>query len=88
MEYFVYIIMDQAGRLYVGMPADPHKRLLEHNQRKGVVFTKSGLFSIVFLEKHTDRILARKRELQIKKWRREKKLALIRKYSEGIQTII
>lgn len=86
MEYFVYMIMDQAGRLYVGMSSDPRKRLLEHNQRKGADFTKSGLFSIVFLEKYPDRILARKREIQIKKWRRGKKLQLIQIYSQGEST--
>ena len=76
--YFVYMIKNNYGDLYVGITNDPERRLKEHNSQNGSSFTKMrGPFIIVFLEKYNTSTEARQREIQIKKWRRDKKEKLI-----------
>ena len=85
--YFVYMIKNSYNNLYVGVTNNPERRIMEHNLKRGSDFTKirSG-FKIVFLEKYYSLTEARKREIQIKKWRREKKDFLIDKYERGLST--
>ena len=87
MQY-VYIIKNYIGKLYVGISENPNSRLKEHNTQRGAVFTESGNFKIVFKEEHQTLSEARKREIQIKKWRRDKKENLIKLYAQGIKTKI
>lgn len=75
---FVYMIINNYGKLYTGISANPESRLKEHNKARGSVFTKLGNFRIVFQEGHSTLKEARRREIQIKKWRRSKKEALIK----------
>ena len=83
---FVYMIKDNMGNLYIGVSNNPTKRLHDHNHKQGAVFTNDGNFRIVFLEKHSTLKEARSREVQIKKWRREKKEMLVVKYEQGLET--
>ena len=83
---YVYIITNNYGKLYVGVSKDPENRQKEHNTQRGSVFTESGNFKIVFKEKYLTLTDARQREVQIKKWRRDKKEFLIAKYSKGLET--
>lgn len=86
--YFVYILENSYKNLYVGITDNPERRLAEHNSKRGALFTKErNKFEIVFLEKHGTLVEARKREVQIKKWRRDKKEKLITLYKQGIETI-
>jgi len=68
------------NKLYVGVSKHPYFRLKEHNTQRGSIFTKFGNFKVVFQEEYSTLPEARKREIQIKKWRREKKEALIQRY--------
>ena len=87
--FFVYMIKNSVGKLYVGLTKDPESRVDHHNQKRGAKFTKYiPDFKIVFLEKYESLAIARKREVQIKKWRRDKKDKLIIKYSQGLETKI
>ncbi len=79
---------NSAGKLYVGVSKNPYFRLKEHNSQRGSVFTKSGDFKVVFQEEYPTLTEARKREIQIKKWRREKKEQLIERYQQGLPTKI
>ncbi len=82
---FVYIIKNLAHDLYVGVSKNPQQRLIEHNSQRGADFTRRGSnYRIVFLEEHPTLADARKREIQIKKWRRGKKEMLIEKYQKGL----
>lgn len=85
---YVYIIKNNLGKLYVGISKNPDSRLKEHNSQRGSAFTKLGNFRIVFREEHKTLPEARKREIQIKKWRRDKKEILINLYSKGLPTKI
>lgn len=85
--YFVYMIKNSYGNLYIGVTDNPERRLFEHNTKRGSDFTKvREKFMIVFLEKQENLSEARKREIQIKKWRRDKKEKLINLYNKGIST--
>lgn len=86
---WVYMIRNMGDKLYVGVAKDPFKRLNHHNHKMGASFTKNNpSFAIVFLEKYEDMVSARKREIQIKKWRRDKKEDLISIYYKGLKTKI
>ncbi|TSC81497.1 MAG: putative endonuclease [Parcubacteria group bacterium Gr01-1014_20] len=85
--FFVYMIKNSAGKLYVGVTDDPQQRLREHNTKRGAHFTKYiSTYRIVFLEEYPTIAEARKREVQIKKWRREKKEKLIERYQNRLPT--
>ncbi len=84
---YVYMAQNDESRLYVGVSKNPVTRLQEHNNRCGSLFTKQGNFKIVFMEEYQTLAGARKREIQIKKWRREKKERLIERYKNGLTTI-
>ena len=84
---FVYMIKNSAGKLYIGISENPNERLAYHNKRQGARFTKYiPNFHLVFLEQYETGTQARKREIQIKKWRREKKEMLMEKYRLGLPT--
>lgn len=83
---FVYMIKNEFNKLYIGISQNPAFRLKEHNTQKGSVFTKFGNFKIVFQEEHPTLTSARQREIQIKKWRREKKEMLISRFQRGLPT--
>jgi len=81
------MIKNSIGKLYVGISNDPESRVLYHNNNAGARFTKYRPdFKLVFLEEYETLAQARQREIQIKKWRREKKEYLIEKYRLGLDT--
>ncbi len=81
MSYFVYILECSDGSLYTGITKDVSKRLNEHNSKDtGAKYTKARRpVKLVYQESSKDRSSASKREYEIKKFTRLKKLALIEK---------
>ena len=68
------------NELYTGVTTNLNGRLQRHNIGRGSVYVWSkGGASLVYVEQHATKGLALRREHEIKSWRREKKLALIRK---------
>ena len=85
--YYVYIVENSYTDLYTGITNNPTQRLKYHNENRGALFTKrQSKFKLVFLEQHATLAEARKREIQIKKWRCDKKEMLINKYKNGLST--
>ena len=85
--YHVYMIKNANNKLYTGVTKNLTKRLEYHNAKKGAEFTKyKSDFKQVFAEEYGTLAEARKREIQIKKWRRDKKEMLIKKYSKNLPT--
>lgn len=82
------MIKNFSNQLYVGVTKDLKDRLDCHNNKRGALFTQKGNYKIVFYEEYPDLAEARKREIQIKKWRREKKESLIGKFNRGLPTKI
>ena len=69
-----------SGTLYVGMTNNIKKRVYEHKNHLISGFTdKYNVDRLVYVETMSDPFSAIKREKQIKRWRREKKVALIEK---------
>ena len=77
-NYYVYILSSTNGVLYVGMTNDLIHRVAQHKQGAIAGFTKRyNVNQLVYFE-HTHHVdAAIVREKQIKKWVREKKVALI-----------
>jgi putative endonuclease len=76
--YFVYIIECKDKSLYTGITTDVERRFVEHKKGKGGHYTRAkGVVKIVYKEKYKNRSSASKREFQIKKLSRKKKLGLI-----------
>lgn len=74
----VYILRNPKGNLYVGCTSNLELRLTRHRKRDGAEFTKRNkVFDLVYTETFDSLTKARRREKQIKGWRREKKENLI-----------
>lgn len=74
----VYILASPNHRaLYVGITTDMGRRLDEHRQGLSEHTSRYNIIKLVYLEAHETAPQAIEREKQIKKWRREKKIALI-----------
>ena len=77
--YFVYIIECSDKSLYTGITTNVERRFKEHKNKSGGHYTSSKkVVRIVYTEKCADRSTALKREIEIKSWRRKKKLGLIK----------
>ncbi len=79
MSYFVYILECSDKTLYTGIATDVARRLDEHNNSdKGAKYTKIRRpLKLVYSEESENRSSASKREYEIKKLPRQKKLELI-----------
>lgn len=78
--YWIYILRCADGTLYTGTAADVDKRCKMHNSGKGAKYTRSRLPAlVVYREALPDKSSALRREIQIKKLPRIKKLELIKK---------
>jgi putative endonuclease len=77
--YFLYILECADGTLYVGSTNNLEKRLYEHNNLKsGAHYTKIRRpVRLRYKEALPGLSEARKREIEVKKFSREKKLALL-----------
>ncbi|MDP3764020.1 MAG: GIY-YIG nuclease family protein [bacterium] len=77
--YFVYIIECKDRSLYTGITTDLKRRFEEHKTGKGGSYTRAKkVIKIIYKEKHSNRSSASKREAEIKKWPRVKKLNLVK----------
>jgi len=77
MPYFVYILECKNKTLYTGITTNLDRRFVEHKRGKGGHFTRANPpIRFRYSEKCKTRSEALKREAEIKKWPRTKKLAL------------
>ena len=77
--YFVYILSSSRGTLYTGVTNDLYSRVLTHKNKGLPGFTsKYDVDRLIYYEIFGDIDQAIMREKEIKGWRRNKKLALIR----------
>ncbi len=65
--------------MYTGITTDPGKRIRVHNSGRGSKFAiNQGPFELVYVsDEFINKARARKREIQIKKWSRIKKINLV-----------
>lgn len=82
--FSIYILRGPKNHLYIGCTSNIEKRIDRHKHRDGAEFTKRNkVFELVYQENFLTLLEARKREIQIKGWRREKKENLI-KYGKPV----
>jgi len=75
--WVVYILKCENGSLYTGITNNLERRFKEHQIGKGGHYTSANRpIEIVYTEKHKTKSKALKREVEIKKWKRDKKLTL------------
>ncbi|HKX11548.1 MAG TPA: GIY-YIG nuclease family protein [bacterium] len=78
--FFVYILTNRSGTLYIGVTSNLPRRLFQH--RSGIFQGFSASYKIIrliYFECFGDSRLAIAREKELKGWLRGKKIALIRK---------
>lgn len=77
--FTLYILRGIKNHLYVGVTNNLEERISRHKAGDGAEFTKRNkTFKLVYKETYKTLYEARKRENQIKGWRREKKENLIK----------
>ena len=82
MPFFVYILRTSSNTLYIGQTNNLEKRLREHRSKssRSAKYIRYFIdFTLVYSEKYSTRKEAMQREVQLKKWSRAKKEALVRK---------
>lgn len=76
--YYVYLIQCEDKSIYTGITTDLKRRFQEHKDKKGGHYTRAHeVEKILYSEEFETRSEALKCEVEIKGWRREKKLNLI-----------
>ena len=79
-QFWVYILSSRSGTLYVGITGYLNRRITQHKIDTIECFTKKyQCHRLVYYESYQDVLVAIAREKQLKRWRREKKIALIEK---------
>ena len=87
-QFFVYIIQCADGTYYVGSTTDVPTRVDAHNAKLGPQFTACRCpVELVYSESLGTMAQARRREVQIKKWSRAKKQALIRGDEQTLRSL-
>jgi putative endonuclease len=77
--YYVYIMASKSGVLYVGATNDLVRRVFGHKKELIKDFTKKyRVKKLVYFEQTSDILSAIGREKPLKKWRREKKINLVK----------
>lgn len=78
-KWHVYIVRCRDKSLYTGISTDLDARLLKHNSGKGAAYTRSRRpVALVWSQVCTTESIARKREAEIKKWKKREKEELVR----------
>ena len=88
-ESFVYIMTNKyRTTFYIGVTSNLKKRIVEHYDGVGSKFTtKYQLPDLVYFETYTDINQAIKREKQIKNWRHDWKINLIKELNPTLETL-
>ncbi|MFA5953921.1 MAG: GIY-YIG nuclease family protein [Patescibacteria group bacterium] len=76
--YFVYLLLCEDNSIYTGITVNIENRLRRHKNGSGAKYTRARKpVQVLYTEQHETRKAAAKREAQIKRWKRGKKLELI-----------
>ncbi len=79
-QYYVYIMTNKSGTLYIGVTNNLNRRVYEHKEKLIRGFTaRYNLSKLVYFETCYDINQAIVREKQLKGWLRKKKIELIEK---------
>lgn len=81
MTYYVYILRCSDNTYYTGCTNNLDRRINQHNNsKKGAKYTKLRRpVELAYMEEHITLLDARRREIEIKSWKRKLKEVLIQK---------
>lgn len=88
-QSYVYILANKyRTTFYVGVTGNLQKRISEHIEERGSIFTqKYNLKELIYYGEFTDIEQAIAREKQLKNWHKEWKLNLIREQNPKLETL-
>jgi putative endonuclease len=81
--YFVYVIRNTEGRLYIGFTSDLDKRIQTHQENKAGWTHGRGPWQLVYHEVYTSRSMAMRRERNLKRGKTNKELRQIIEHLNG-----
>ena len=85
MSFYLYMLRCEDGSIYTGTAKDYLKRYEAHLNGKGAKYTKARLpVKLVYFEVYEDKIIAMKREYEIKQLTKLQKERLI----NGVEDIV
>jgi len=88
-KWYLYILECCDGSYYTGVTMNIPSRLQRHNLGKGAKFTRSRRpVRLVYFEEHQTERAVRRREIELKGWRREKKAGLVLGFPSSVLTDI
>jgi putative endonuclease len=85
-QWYIYILLCKDGSLYTGATNNLGKRFAAHVSGRGGKYTRSHLpIKILYSEEFATQSEALKREAEIKRWSRQKKISQL--HLENILTV-
>ena len=87
--YYVYILSNRHDTvLYIGVTSDLRQRLRAHQQGEGSAFTRRyNVVKLLYFEEYRQVVGALRREKQLKRWSRAKKLRLIQQQNPDMKDL-
>ena len=87
---YIYILTNKyRTTFYIGVTSNLEKRLVEHYEEKGSLFTKKyNLKDLVYFEEYLDINQAIAREKQLKNWHKDWKINLIKETNPTLKTLL
>jgi putative endonuclease len=90
-SYYVYILTNKyRTTFYIGVTNNLKRRLTEHHQaiklKKNTFAGRYNLYDLIYYEKYENIKTAITREKELKGWRKEKKMNLIKKQNENFRS--
>jgi putative endonuclease len=77
--WFIYILLCEDNSLYCGSTNDLEKRFKDHQSGKGGKYTRSHRpIKLIYSEELASKSEALKREAEIKRWERKRKISELR----------
>ena len=74
--YFVYVLRNQEGRLYIGFTNNLERRVRQHQNGEGGWTHNRGPWELAYHEVYEDRLTAMRRERELKKGKANNDLRL------------
>lgn len=88
-QYYIYILTNKyRTTFYIGMTNDLNRRTSQHNDSMGSVFTsKYNLTDLIYYKLYNNVDQAISREKQLKNWKKEWKINLIKTTNPNLETL-
>lgn len=87
-NHYVYMLKCSDQTLYTGYTTDINRRIAMHERGKGAKYTRGREpFELVYAEEFSTKVLAMRKEYQIKRLSRAKKETLMKAFEERKKSI-